>query len=143
MKNKLLLLETEMVGPGGHYLDNVIESYYYFKKNLHIQCLLNKKFQSQGTFIPNELHLIKKLNLIHVISNILSPIDTDWETYEILGPSFNLKREIKDRFLTKVESLFSREIILKMEVVEGNPYREMLLAAKNLDSNLVIVPRKE
>ena len=62
MKNKLLLLETEMVGPGGHYLDNVIESYYYFKKNLHIQCLLNKKFQSQGTFIPNELHLIKKLN---------------------------------------------------------------------------------
>jgi hypothetical protein len=30
-----------------------------------------------------------------------------------------------------------------MEVVEGNPYREMLLAAKNLDSNLVIVPRKE
>ena len=86
---------------------------------------------------------IKKLNLIHVISNILSPIDTDWETYEILGPSFNLKREIKDRFLTKVESLFSREIILKMEVVEGNSYREMLLAAKNLDSNLVIVPRKE
>lgn len=86
---------------------------------------------------------IKKLNLIHVISNILSPVDTDWETYEVLGPIFNLKREIKDRFLTKVESLFSREIILKMEVVEGNPYREILLAAKNLDSNLVIVPRKE
>ena len=42
MKNKLLLLETEMVGPGGHYLDNVIESYYYFRKNLHIQCLLNR-----------------------------------------------------------------------------------------------------
>ena len=62
MKNKLLLLETEMVGPGGHYLDNVIESYYYFRKNLHIQCLLNRKFKSQGTFIPNELHLIKKLN---------------------------------------------------------------------------------
>ena len=62
MKNKLLLLETEMVGPGGHYLDNVIESYYYFKNNLQIQCLLNKKFNSQGTFIPNELQLIKILN---------------------------------------------------------------------------------
>ena len=52
MKNKLLLLETEMLGPGGHYLDNVIESFYYFKKNLQIQCLLNKKFNSNGTFIP-------------------------------------------------------------------------------------------
>jgi len=62
MKNKLLLLETEMVDPGGHYLDNVIESYYYFKNNLQIQCLLNKKFNSQGTFIPNELQLIKILN---------------------------------------------------------------------------------
>ena len=62
MKNKLLLLETEMVGPGGHYLDNVIESYYYFRNNLQIQCLLNKKFDSQGTFIPDDLLLIKKLN---------------------------------------------------------------------------------
>ena len=34
MKNKLLLLETEMLGPGGHYLDNVIESFYYFKKKI-------------------------------------------------------------------------------------------------------------
>ena len=59
MKNKLLLLETEMVGPGGHYLDNVIESYYYFKDNLQIQCLLNRKFNSQGTFIPDDLKLIK------------------------------------------------------------------------------------
>ncbi len=62
MKNKLLLLETEMVGPGGHYLDNVIESYYYFRNNLQIQCLLNKKFNSKGTFIPNELKLIRRLN---------------------------------------------------------------------------------
>ena len=62
MKNKLLLLETEMIGPGGHYLDNVIESYYYFRNNLQIQCLLNKKFNPQGTFIPSELQLIKILN---------------------------------------------------------------------------------
>ena len=62
MKNKLLLLETEMLGPGGHYLDNVIESYYYFRNNLQIQCLLNKKFNPQETFIPSELQLIKILN---------------------------------------------------------------------------------
>ena len=62
MKNKLLLLETEMTGPGGHYLDNVIESFYYFKKNLQIQCLLNRRFNSNGTFIPDDLEIIKKLN---------------------------------------------------------------------------------
>ena len=62
MKNKLLLLETEMLGPGGHYLDNVIESFYYFKKNLYVQCLLNKNFKSNGTFIPDDLQIIKKLN---------------------------------------------------------------------------------
>ena len=62
MKNKLLLLETEMLGPGGHYLDNVIESFYYFKKNLHVQCLLNKNFNSNGTFIPDDLQIIKRFN---------------------------------------------------------------------------------
>ena len=62
MKNKLLLLETEMLGPGGHYLDNVIESFYYFKKNLYVQCLVNKNFNSNGTFIPDDLQIIKKFN---------------------------------------------------------------------------------
>ncbi len=61
MKNKLLLLETEMVGPGGHYLDNVIESFFYFKQNLNIQCLLNQKFNPHGTFIPDDLKIIKIL----------------------------------------------------------------------------------
>jgi len=64
MKNKLLLLETEMVGPGGHYLDNVIESFFYFKQNLNIQCLLNQKFNPHGTFIPDDLKIIKILNYI-------------------------------------------------------------------------------
>ena len=31
MKKKLLLLETEMKGPGGHYLDNLIESFFFLK----------------------------------------------------------------------------------------------------------------
>ena len=35
MKKKLLLLETEMKGPGGHYLDNLIESFFFFKDDFH------------------------------------------------------------------------------------------------------------
>ena len=90
MKNKLLLLETEMVGPGGHYLDNVIESYYYFRNNLKIQCLLNKKFNPQGTFIPSELQLIKILN-----SNIFKK-----EKYKFLYLSFEIFSLLKRFILT-------------------------------------------
>ena len=90
MKNKLLLLETEMVGPGGHYLDNVIESYYYFRNNLQIQCLLNKKFNPQGTFIPSELQLIKILN-----SNIFKK-----EKYKFLYLSFEIFSLLKRFILT-------------------------------------------
>ena len=90
MKNKLLLLETEMVGPDGHYLDNVIESYYYFRNNLKIQCLLNKKFNPQGTFIPSELQLIKILN-----SNIFKK-----EKYKFLYLSFEIFSLLKRFILT-------------------------------------------
>ena len=90
MKNKLLLLETEMVGPDGHYLDNVIESYYYFRNNLQIQCLLNKKFNPQGTFIPSELQLIKILN-----SNIFKK-----EKYKFLYLSFEIFSLLKRFILT-------------------------------------------
>ena len=62
MKKKLLLLETEMNGPGGHYLDNLLESFYFFKNDFDIYCLLNKKFSSKGTFIPDDLKIDKILN---------------------------------------------------------------------------------
>ena len=62
MKNKLLLLETEMLGPGGHYLDNVIESFYYFKKNLNVQCLLNKNFNSEWNIYSRRFKNYKKFN---------------------------------------------------------------------------------
>ena len=62
MKKKLLLLETEMNGPGGHFLDNLLESFYFFKNDFDIYCLLNKKFSSKGTFIPDDLKIDKILN---------------------------------------------------------------------------------
>lgn len=51
-----------MIGPGGHYLDNLIESYYFFKDNFEIFSLLNTSFNSKNTFIPNELKIYKILN---------------------------------------------------------------------------------
>jgi len=62
VKKKLLLLETEMKSPRGHYLDNLIESYYFFENDFSIYCLLNKVFDPQGTFIPKELKINKILN---------------------------------------------------------------------------------
>ena len=62
MKKKLLLLETEMRGPGGHYLDNLIESFFFFKNDFIIHALLNKRFDAEGTFIPDDLILHKILN---------------------------------------------------------------------------------
>ena len=59
MKKKLLLLETEMRGPGGHYLDNLIESHFFFKNDFETYALLNKEFDAEGTFIPNELNIYK------------------------------------------------------------------------------------
>ena len=93
-------------------------------------------------FLADKLN-IKKLNLIHVIPSILSPGNADWEMHEILGSGFNLKEKIKDQLLTKTAFLFPKEIYTEVEIVEGNPYREMIIAAENLDSNLVIVGRKE
>jgi nucleotide-binding universal stress UspA family protein len=93
-------------------------------------------------FLSDKLN-IKRLNLIHVIPSILSPGNADWEMHEILGPGFNLKEKIKDQLLTKTKFLFQKEIFTEVEIVEGNPYREMIVAAENLDSNLVVVGRKE
>ena len=51
-----------MKSPRGHYLDNLIESYYFFENDFSIYCLLNKVFDPQGTFIPKELKINKILN---------------------------------------------------------------------------------
>ena len=51
-----------MRGPGGHYLDNLIESFFFFKNDFIIHALLNKRFDAEGTFIPDDLILHKILN---------------------------------------------------------------------------------
>lgn len=51
-----------MKSPRGHYLDNLIESFYFFENDFSIYCLLNEVFDPQGTFIPKELKINKILN---------------------------------------------------------------------------------
>ena len=68
MKKKLLLLETEMRGPGGHYLDNLIES-HFFQNDFETYALLNKAFDAEGTFIPNELNIYKIIKRNNIEKN--------------------------------------------------------------------------
>ncbi len=50
-----------MTGPGGHYLDNVIETYYSFEGKFDIYTLVNRNFDDKGTFLPPNLKILKIL----------------------------------------------------------------------------------
>jgi hypothetical protein len=45
-KNKLILVECEMIGPKGHFLDNLIETTKTFEKKNKIYWILNKIFNN-------------------------------------------------------------------------------------------------
>ena len=59
MKKKLVLVETEMLGPKGHFLNNLIDTTKSFNKKFDIYWILNKKFNSENTYIPKVKFLIK------------------------------------------------------------------------------------
>ncbi len=61
---KLVLLESEMTRPGGHFLDYLIETTVYFKKNFKIIWFLNKNCNLKDSYIPSEVE-IKKI----IVSN--------------------------------------------------------------------------
>ena len=61
-KNKLLLIESEMKGPKGHFLDNLIESTKNFEKKLKINWILNKEFNSEGTYIPKNIKIFRSIS---------------------------------------------------------------------------------
>ena len=85
---------------------------------------------------------IKKLNLIHVISSLLSPGNADWEVHEILGAGFNLKNKIKDKISTTSNFIFQNGLTTEIEILEGNPFREFIARAEDLNTDLVVVGRK-
>ena len=117
MGKKLLLLETEMRGPGGHYLDNLIESYFFFKDNFEMYALLNKKFDPEGTFIPEKLSIYKILKrnnferkenkLLHYLFEIISFFKRIIYSI-ILIPHFILERN----FYNYLSALISNRLII-------------------------------
>ena len=50
-KNKLVLIEQEMLEPKGHFLNNLIDANFLFYKKFEIYWLLNKNFKNKGTYI--------------------------------------------------------------------------------------------
>ena len=40
----------------------LLNLFIILKKKLYLQCLVNKNFNSNGTFIPDDLQIIKKFN---------------------------------------------------------------------------------
>ena len=51
--SNLLLVEAEMVKAKGHFLDYLIETSNYFKKNKKITWFLNNNFDSQKLYLPD------------------------------------------------------------------------------------------
>ena len=60
-KKKLILIESEMKEPKGHFLNNLIDTTFFFNKRFNIYWILNRKFDQKNTFIPKK---IKKINSI-------------------------------------------------------------------------------
>ena len=61
MKNKLIVVEAEMIEPKGHFLNNLIDISKFFEKKLNIYWFLNKNFHAEGTFIPKGPTIIKAI----------------------------------------------------------------------------------
>ena len=62
MKKKLILVETEMLGPKGHFLDNLIETTQIFQNKMKIYFFLNKNFNNEGTYIPKNVKILKSIS---------------------------------------------------------------------------------
>ena len=59
MKKKLLLIESEMSSPAGHFLDYLFETSNYFKEKKKIYWFLNNKFRFNEIVPPNYCNIKK------------------------------------------------------------------------------------
>ena len=53
-KKKLILIESEMKEPKGHFLNNLIDASKFFNNKFEIYWLLNKKFNKKNTYVPKK-----------------------------------------------------------------------------------------
>ena len=58
-KKKLVLLESEMTKPSGHFLDYLIETTLYFNSKFKIIWFLNKNCNLKNSYIPNDVEIKK------------------------------------------------------------------------------------
>lgn len=56
-KNKLLLLEGDIVGGEGHHLDLLIETSMFFTKEFDVIWFVNSKFNQKNLFIPKNVKI--------------------------------------------------------------------------------------
>ena len=71
IEKKILLVESEMLKPQGHFLDYLIETSIFFKNDRKILWFLNKNFNSNNLDLP-DFCLIKKIirsNIFHIKKN--------------------------------------------------------------------------
>ena len=59
IKKKLVLLESEMRAPNGHFLDYLIESTIYFQDKFNIIWFLNKNCDLKESYIPKNVEINK------------------------------------------------------------------------------------
>ena len=112
-----------MKDPGGHYLDNLLETFFFFQKDFNIYAVLNRIFDDKGTFIPNGLfiHKILKRNnfekkenkLFYYLFEILSFLNRFFLAILFI-PYFILKRNTFNYF----NALFSSNFILPRYFLE-------------------------
>ena len=58
-KKNLLLIESEMISPKGHFFDYLLETSNYFKDNNTIHWFLNKNFSFENNSVPNYCNIKK------------------------------------------------------------------------------------
>ena len=113
-KNKLVLVESEMLGPKGHFLDNLIETTKTFENKNKIYWLINKRFNDEGTYVPKNIRIIKSISgnyfkrknkkLFYILEEIFLFVKN---IYEIIFYSFLfLKEKNFKRYFKALKSNF-------------------------------------
>ena len=113
-KNKLILVESEMISPKGHFLDNLIETTKTFEKKNNINWITNKRFNDEGTYVPKNVKIKKSISsnyykrknnkLFYILEEIYLFLKN---IFEILFYSFVFLKERKFKiFITALKSNF-------------------------------------
>jgi len=117
-KKKLLLIESEMLKAKGHFLDYLIETSNYFKKNKKIIWFLNKNFNSQNLYLPKYCNIRKiiksnrfkrkKNKLYYLIEEIFFLLKN---LYDIIYFIYFFKRN-KQKLFSFLKCLFLNSFII-------------------------------